>query len=74
MKAPKGVFCGNFAHSRNPWTLCHQVWCGSCYKVGVKLAFHIEQPMNDQGVMYKRKANKDRFLVGWKGDSLMQPF
>ena len=38
------------------------------------LKFHIAQPLNDQGVVFKRKVDEKRFLVGRDGDSLLKPF
>ena len=74
MKAPRGIFCGNYVFTRNPWPPCHQVWCGRCYKVASNLKFHITQPQNDQGVVFKRKVDEKRFVVGRDGDSLLQQF
>ena len=72
MKSANGIFCGNFVYSRKPWPHCHQVWCGSCYKGNSSLVFHIELPMNDQGVVLKRKTN--RLLVGRNRNYLIQSF
>ena len=74
MKALRGVFCGNYVFTLNPWPTCHQVWCGICYKVDLYLKFQTAQSLNDQGVVFKRKVDEKRFLVGSDGDSLSQTF
>ena len=59
--APKGIFCRNFTYSHSPWGPCHQVWCGRYHKVDSDLDFHVAQPMNDQGIVFKRNIDKDHF-------------
>ena len=50
------------------------MWCGSCYQYERDIDFHIAEPMNDEGVVWKRKEDKERFMVGRDGDMLMSPF
>ena len=40
----------------------------------MNLKFHIAQPLDAQGVAFKRKVDEKRFLVGRDGGSLLQPF
>ena len=60
---PTGLFCHNFGKSRLGFRKCKSVWCGACYRQQDEVEFHIAEPMNDEGVVWKRKEDKDRFLT-----------
>jgi len=64
VKASKGIFYGDYAYKRNSWSTCHQEWRGRYYKAVSDLKLRIAQPLNDQGVVFKRKEDDNRFLVG----------
>ena len=74
MAFPKGLFCHNFGVNRSGVRSCSGAWCGCCYKYDGNVEFHVAEPMNDEGLVLKRKEDKERFMVGRDGDMLMSPF
>ena len=52
----------------------HGVWCGNCNSAYDDVKFHIAEPENDEGVVWKRKRDELRFNVGRDGDMLLSPF
>ena len=75
LKQPlQGLFCHNFCHSRGSWRPCHSVWCGDCYTSYDEIKFHIAEPENDEGVVWKRKKDEFRYKRARNGDMLLSPF
>ena len=74
MKSPKGLFCTNYGANRGSWPICHRVWCSKCYVADPDLNFHIAVPLNDEGLVWKRKKDEGRFLHARDGDMWLAPF
>ena len=70
----KGVFCANFAHARGIWSPCRSVWYGACYRADRHMAFHINSPEEDEGIVWKRRKSTQKFLTTRSGDSFFTPF
>lgn len=50
------------------------MYCGTCYKADKDVVFHVNQPEDDEGVVWKRRTDDDKYLVGRLGDNLITPF
>ena len=68
------IFCENFRAGRGNFPPCQNVWCGKCYTVPKDLQFHIALPVNDEGIVWRRKRDECRFLVGRQGNHFISPF
>ena len=69
-----GVFCANFSHGRGPWTPCHMVWCGKCYRPTLNDHFPVLQPKDKQGNVIDMAREEQRFRQARNGDHLMISF
>lgn len=70
----KGLYCANFAHARGICGTCRSVWCGPCYKADPNLSFHIKEPEEDEGIVWKRRKETTKFLTARSGDGFFTPF
>ena len=70
----QGLFCSNFVHQHRVWAPCQQMWCGACYKDLEFHSFHIEEPENGKGVVWKKSCDVGRYMKGRNGDMLLNPF
>jgi hypothetical protein len=60
---------------RKIWTPCCKCWCGSCYRRPHTLdCFHIYEPQDKYGFVWRKKGDKKRFRVGRNGDNLITHF
>ena len=50
------------------------MWCGSCYVADPNVAFHINAPEEDEGVVWKRRKNTQKFLCARSGDAFFTSF
>lgn len=73
-KNMQGIFCANFPHNRGIWQACRSVWCASCCKADLSVDFHIHKPIEDEGVVWKRREDTTKFLSARTGDFLFVPF
>ena len=69
-----GVFCSNFPFSRGIFPPCYASWCPKCYKASDQLPFHINLAEDDEGIVWKRKKEVDKFTLARKCDNLFAPF
>lgn len=66
--------CANFSTSRGSFPPCHRMWCGKCYKSDPDITFYIKQPVDDEGVVWKRRKETNRFVTARNGDHVACPF
>jgi hypothetical protein len=50
------------------------MWCAKCYTSDPEVTFHINRPVDDEGVVWKRRKEVDRFTVARNGDHVVCPF
>ena len=68
------VFCSNFPFRRVFYSPCYSSWCAKCYKASDTIKFHINLEEDDEGIVWKRKKDENKFLVARKCDNLFAPF
>jgi len=73
-QAPRDVFCDNFGSSRGSFPACLNTWCPGCYKDLTILRFPKQLPENDEGLVWRKKMDEERFDLARKGDTLFAPF
>ena len=69
-----GVFCANFAHSRQHWRPCHSVWHGACYQPHPLDHFYCHVVTDDDGFDWRPPEALSRFKVARDGDHLLTLF
>ena len=71
----QGIFCHNFATSRDRWIPCRFTSCTECYRASAVLKFPMNRALGDESIYYKR-CNEDefKFLVARKGEWCLSPF
>jgi hypothetical protein len=70
----KGLFCANFASSRECWEPCKQVWCGKCYTPHPLDRFHRYSPTDEDGYEWQSPDQDDVSVRARNGDHLVVPF
>ena len=70
----KALFCANFSFKRGIWDPCLSCYCAKYYKADPQVEFYINQPEDDEGLVWRRKKEDDRFLVARNGDNIITPF
>ena len=70
----QGIFCRNFNSFRGNWTPCRKAWCGDCYTCHLDDSFHIHEPQDEEGFVWKKRGDECRFMGGRDGDHLVTPF
>lgn len=50
------------------------MWCAKCYISDPDVTFYIKKPEDDEGVVWKRKKETERFTVARNGDHVVCPF
>jgi hypothetical protein len=69
-----GLFCANFAHARECWTPCCQVWCGVCYCNHPLDRFPRFLPVDEGGFDWRPVEDTLRHTHARDGDHLITPF
>jgi hypothetical protein len=72
--APRDLFCENFGASRGSFPICQNAWCSECYREMDIIRFPRQLPENDEGALWRKKKDEERFLSSRKGDMLCAPF
>jgi len=70
----QGIFCGNFDCYRGNWTPCRKAWCGECYTQHPNDNFHVHTPQDEEGFVWQKQGDENRFTCGRDGDHLVTPF
>jgi hypothetical protein len=70
----QGIFCGNFDCYRGGWTPCRNAWCGDCYMSLPGDDFHVHLPQDEEGFVWVKRGDENRFKCGRAGDHLVPPF
>jgi hypothetical protein len=68
------LFCANFAHSRECWPTCNQVWCGECYSLHPLDRFSRHVPADESGFDWRPQEDLLHYTHGRNGDNLVTPF
>lgn len=50
------------------------MWCGKCYTADSEVSFYIKRAEDDEGVVWKRRKETDRYILARKGDHVACPF
>lgn len=66
--------CANFSVGRGSFQPCQKMWCGRCYTSDPEVSFYIKQAVDDEGIVWKRKKETERFTAARKGDHVSCPF
>jgi hypothetical protein len=69
-----GLFCANFVSSRQCWSPCHSVWCGSCYTPHPLDRFHRFIPVDEAGFEWRPASDQLRHMQAHDGSHLIVPF
>lgn len=69
-----GLFCANFAHSRECWPPCRSVWCGDCYTTHPLDRFPRHIPVDESGFEWRPIEDQRKYLHARDGDHLITPF
>eukprot|EP00978_Attheya_sp_CCMP212_P008069 scaffold18782_cov24-Attheya_sp.AAC.1 len=56
------------------WTACRGTWCGPCYKAHPKDIFPIQEPVDEEGFVWIKKGDENRFKVDMNGSHLSTSF
>ena len=63
----EGIFCQNFASSREHWTPCRFASCAKCYRASGPFQFPVSWAFNDESEYYRRRReDEDKYLVARK--------
>jgi hypothetical protein len=66
--------CANFSTRRGSFAPCRKMWCAKCYTSDPDVSFYIKQPEDDEGVVWKRRKDTERFTKARRGDHVVCPF
>ena len=69
-----GVFCSNFGHHRGIFQPCFNSWCAKCYRASDDVKFHVNLAEDDEGLVWKRKEDRDQYMIARKCDNAFTPF
>lgn len=69
-----GLLGANFAHGRDCWSPCLQVWCGACYTNHALDKFPWHVPMDEGGFDWRPVEDTLRQKHARDGDHLVTPF
>lgn len=69
-----GIFCANFASSRQSWKACLSVWHGRCYTPHALDHFYHHIPTDEDGFDWRPAEDSLRYKQGRDGDHLVTPF
>jgi hypothetical protein len=73
-KQMNGLFCANFAHSRECWKPCLSVWCGPCYQQHPLDRYPHHIPADESGFEWRSDTDHLRYKKARNGDHLLLPF
>lgn len=73
-QSPRDIFCGNYGVSRGSYPSCRNSWCSGCYRAMDLLKFPCLLLENDEGQVWRKAKDTDRFQCARRGDTLCAPF